>query len=93
MTATRTIQSVNVSVTRDGMGDMDLGDYLVRLEAAIRAMPGVTEDTEIDVMEGDVTKYEGLYTDSEFWQYDALSDRLMAVAEGVFSQMCRGKSA
>ena len=84
-TTNRAVATVKIIVDRTSLGGIDMGEYLARLEAAVRAMPGVTEDTEIDVLAGDHSRYEGLYVDSQPWQYDALT----AVAEGVFSEMCR----
>lgn len=91
MNATREIANVKITVARDSMGGMDMADYLERLESAVRGMDGVTGDTDISVFAADVTSYEGLYTDSEPWQYDAMTNRLHAVAEDVFSRMCAGR--
>jgi hypothetical protein len=90
MTTTRTVSTVTVSVARDSMGDIDLGEFLSRLDQAIRELPDVTEDTEVNVFAADVTRHEGLYSDSQPWQYDAMTDRLHALAEDLWAQMCRG---
>jgi hypothetical protein len=88
---TRTITRAKVIVARDSMGDIDIGEYMARLEAAIRELPDLDDDAEIDVFAGDTSRYEGHYSDSEQHQYDAMTDRLHALAENVYAAMCRGE--
>jgi hypothetical protein len=72
----------------NSLGDIDPAEYLSRLESAIRAMPDCTPETTVDVFLGDETRYEGMYSDSEMWEYDSLTDRLNGLAERVFAEMC-----
>lgn len=92
-TATRTVATAKAIVAPDSMGGIDGEEYLSRLEAAIREWDDVTEDTEVSVFFGDAgaSVYEGLYSDSQPWEYTALTDRLHNLAEHVFSEMCRGR--
>jgi hypothetical protein len=90
MTTTSTLTTVKITVARDSMGGMDMGDYLARLEAAVRALPDLDPDAEVNITDGDHSRYEGLYSDTPPHRYDAASDRLNALAEGVYAEMCRG---
>lgn len=90
MSAARTLTTVTISVAHDSMSGMDMGDYLARLEEAVRAMPDLDPDAEISITDGDHTRYEGLYSDTPPHRYDAASQRLNDLAEGVYAEMCRG---
>lgn len=86
----RTLTRVKIDVARDSMGGMDMGDYLARLESAVRDLPDLDPDAEIDISAADTTRYEGLYSDTLPHRYDAAADRLNQLAGGVFAEMCRG---
>lgn len=99
-TTTRTITRVKVMVGRDSLADarndadtggLDLNEYMNRLEAAIRELPDLDDNAEVDVFAADTTRYEGYYSDSEPHQYDAMTDRLYRLAEGVYAAMCHGE--
>lgn len=91
MTATRTLTTVMITVARDSMGDMEMAEYLDRLEAAVRELPDLDPDAEINITADDhTTRYEGMYSDSPPYRYDAASQRLNDLAEDVFAAMCRG---
>jgi hypothetical protein len=84
----RTVSQAKITVARDSMGGVNISKYLDALERAILEMPDVTADTEVSVFLSDVTSYSGTYSDSEPWQYDALAERLSALAEDVFHKLC-----
>lgn len=88
---TRTITRAKVMVAHDSMGDLDITEYMGRLDAAIRELPDLDDDAEVDVFAADTTRYEGHYSDSEPHQYDAMTDRLHQLAEGVYAAMSRGE--